>query len=112
MLFTDPFVVTGILSNAEIATRTSVGFYLFVPPGENGRLIAEAGFQRTAQDDVTAACAEMALRWHDARAQYREALEEREGLANFDGLQRFLMTAHQLAADRRLSRIAYVAEKA
>jgi hypothetical protein len=31
LLFTDPTVVTGPLTNAEIAVRSSAGFYLFVP---------------------------------------------------------------------------------
>jgi len=33
----DTMVVTGILSHEELATRSSIGFYLFVPPGENER---------------------------------------------------------------------------
>jgi ubiquinone/menaquinone biosynthesis C-methylase UbiE len=32
LLFTDPITVTGPLTNAEISTRSSAGFYLFVPP--------------------------------------------------------------------------------
>jgi hypothetical protein len=35
----------------------------------------------------------------------------REGQANFDGLQHFLMGVHTLSAERRLSRYAYIAEK-
>ena len=35
----------------------------------------------------------------------------REGQANFDGLQHFLMCVHTLCAERRLSRFAYLAEK-
>ena len=33
LLFTDPITVTGPLTNAEIAVRSSAGFYLFVPNG-------------------------------------------------------------------------------
>src|SRR5207253_7813940 len=44
MLFTDALVVTGILSNGEIATRSSIGPYFFLPAGENERLIETAGF--------------------------------------------------------------------
>ncbi len=38
ILFTDALVVTGALSGDELSTRSSIGFYLFVPPGENERL--------------------------------------------------------------------------
>src|SRR6266480_5021946 len=33
VLFTDPIVVTGQLSNEEIRTRSSIGFFLFTPVG-------------------------------------------------------------------------------
>jgi hypothetical protein len=39
------------------------------------------------------------------------ALVEREGQANFDGLQRFLACVHSLSTDRRLSRYCYLAER-
>ena len=44
MLFTDAMIVTGLVSHEELAVRSSIGFYLFVPPGENERLIDRAGF--------------------------------------------------------------------
>ncbi len=34
ILFTDPITVTGLLSNEEIAIRSSIGYFLFTPPGE------------------------------------------------------------------------------
>src|SRR5260370_39326184 len=43
-LFTDAMIVTGPLTNRELATRSSIGVYLFLPPGENERLISAAGF--------------------------------------------------------------------
>ena len=44
MLFSDALVVGGMISHEEIATRSSIGFYVYSPPGENERLIARAGF--------------------------------------------------------------------
>jgi ubiquinone/menaquinone biosynthesis C-methylase UbiE len=44
MLFSDALVVGGMLSHEEIATRSSIGFYAYSPPGENERLIARADF--------------------------------------------------------------------
>ena len=32
MIFSDALVVGGTLSNEEIATRSLIGYYLFVPP--------------------------------------------------------------------------------
>ena len=110
-LFTDAMVLTGIVSHEELATRSSIGFYLFVPPGVNEALLREAGFVVVEVQDVTANAAEIAARWHDARVRHREALLAREGEANFDGLQRFLSCVHTLSVEKRLSRYAYLAEK-
>ena len=110
-LFTDAMVITGLVSHEELAIRSSIGFYLFLPPGENERLLQDAGFTVLAVDDVTDNAADVARRWHDARKRQEEALVTREGRANFDGLQRFLRCVHTLSADRRLSRYAYLAEK-
>jgi SAM-dependent methyltransferase len=110
-LFTDAMVLTGIVSHEELAIRSSIGFYLFVPPGENERLVEEAGFTLLRVLDVTDNAADVSRRWHDARAQHREALVTREGQAHFDGLQRFLQCVNVLSGQRRLSRYAYLAEK-
>ena len=111
VLFTDAMVLTGIVSQEELATRSSIGFYLFVPPGANEAMLRDAGLAVLAVQDVTANAAEIAARWHDARARHREPLVAREGEANFQGLQRFLRCVHTLSVERRLSRYAYLAEK-
>jgi SAM-dependent methyltransferase len=110
-LFTDALVITGVMSNEELATRSSIGFYVFIPPAENERLLREAGFEVLGVDDVTENAATVARRWHDARERQREPLVAREGQANFDGLQRFLSCVHTVSAERRLSRFAYLASK-
>jgi SAM-dependent methyltransferase len=112
VLFTDALVVTGPITHEEIATRSSIGYYLFVPPGLNEAMLREAGFEILAVKDVTANAAEVASRWHDARARHRVALVAREGETNFEGLQRFLRCVHTLSAERRLSRFAYLAQSA
>ena len=110
-LFTDALVVTGPVSHEEIAARSSIGYYLFVPPGTNEAMLHEAGFELLAVHDVTANAAEIASRWHDARARHRTALVAREGEPNFEGLQRFLQCVHTVSMERRLSRFAYLAER-
>jgi hypothetical protein len=104
-------VLTGIVSHEELAIRSSIGFYLFVPPGENERLLEAAGFTVLGVQDVTANAADVSHRWHEARARHRAALQAREGERNFEGLQRFLTCVHTLSVERRLSRYAYLAEK-
>ena len=111
VLFSDAMVLTGVVSQEELATRSSIGFYLFLPPGENERLLREAGFALLRVDDVTENAALVSGRWRDARERHREALLAREGQANFEGLQRFLACVHTLSVERRMSRFAYLAEK-
>jgi ubiquinone/menaquinone biosynthesis C-methylase UbiE len=103
-LYTDPIVVTGCLSNAEIETRSSIGFFLFTPQGTNEALIRAAGFRLVLTADVTESVSRASRRWYDARAKRREALCELEGEPKFEELQRFLATVHTLASERRLSR--------
>jgi SAM-dependent methyltransferase len=111
MLFTDAMIVTGLVSDEEVATRTSIGFYLLVPPGENERLIATAGFTLISAEDVTEGAAVIARRWREARDSHRAELHAREGADNFDGLQRFLGCVQTLSEQRRMSRFCYLAER-
>lgn len=107
LAFTDPVVVTGPLSNDEIAIRSSIGFFLFVPPGVNERLLADAGFNVTDVVDRTENMAVTAYKRMQARQRYAKDLRIIEGDETFEGQQRFLETASQLATDRRLSRLAF-----
>ena len=111
MLFSDALVVGGMISHEEIATRSSIGFYVYSPPGENERLLKQAGFSRIECTDTTASAARIAKRWHDAREKRKEALAAAEGAANFEGLQRFLSCVHLLTSEKRLLRHLYIASK-
>jgi len=55
MLFTDALVLTGLISNQEIATRSMIGLYFFLPVGANERLIRKAGFKLLWSDNLTEA---------------------------------------------------------
>jgi SAM-dependent methyltransferase len=111
LLFTDPIVVTGLISNEEAAIRSSIGYFLFAPPGEDERLLRAAGFEVLRQEDTTPRVAEVAQRWFEARARYEAELVADEGRETFDGTQRFLNVVHALASERRLSRYAFLARK-
>jgi len=52
-LYTDPVVVTGLVSMEEFATRSSTGYFKFGPPGVNEQLPAEVGFELVTIEDVT-----------------------------------------------------------
>jgi SAM-dependent methyltransferase len=111
VLFTDPIVVTGQLTNEEIRVRSSIGFFLFTPLGHNDRLLTETGFVVREVRDVTEAVASISGKWREARGTRRDALVELEGAEAFEGLQRFLDAVHTLASERRLSRYVYLASK-
>lgn len=109
--FTDPVVVTGAVSSTELALRSSIGFFLFVPRGYTERLLENAGFRLIRVEDASAAAATISARRRDARARVRETLIRIEGEAEFEGLQAFLQAVHDLSASRRLSRLIYHAVK-
>ena len=110
-VFTDPVVITGPVTNDELALRSLVGLFLFVPPGVNEQLISAAGFQLVQQEDVSSNAALVSRRWHDARRRHKDALLQIEGEERFEGLQKFFAAVHRLTSERRLSRIVYLVEK-
>ena len=111
LLYTDPIVVTGIITSEEIATRSSIGFFLFVPAGENQRLLREAGFELVRYEDVTQNEVRTSSRWIAAREKRRDDLIAIEGADTYEGTQAFLRTVHALSKSRRLSRHLFVARK-
>jgi len=111
MLFSDALVVGGMLSHQEIATRSSIGYYVYSPPGENERLLERAGFCQIRVTDTTDNAARIAKRWHDAREKRKEELVASEGNINFEGLQRFLSCVNILTSEKRLLRYLYFASK-
>lgn len=111
ILFTDPIIVTGLLSSEEIATRSSIGYCLFAAPGEDERLIKEAGFELLRREDVTENIAQISKRRYDVRAKRSADLITIEGETTFAGSQRFLAVVHTLSSERRLSRYAFLARR-
>jgi len=109
-LFTDPVVVTGLVTNDELALRSSIGLFVFATAEVNDRLISEAGFRLVAREDATDNAARVASRWHEARAAREADLVALEGRERFEGLQRFFDAVRRLTSERRLSRLAYVVE--
>ena len=100
-----------MVSNEEIATRSSIGFYVYSPPGENERLMERAEFRHITAKDTTDSAARIAKQWYHAREKRKEELVAAEGNTNFEGLQRFLSCVYILTSEKRLLRYLYVASK-
>ena len=110
-LFSDALVIGGIVSDQEIAARSSIGYYEFSPPGENERLLRDAGFEILSVTESSGAAAEIAKRRHDSREKYKTELAAAEGESNYQGQQRFLWCVHQLSSEKRLLRFVYLSRK-
>ena len=102
-VFTDPVVITRPVTNDDLAQRSSIGLFVFTPPGVNEHFIEIAGLKLLRREDVTLNAAVVAGRWH--------RVLEIEGEERFDGLQKFFAAVHRLTSERRLSRVAYLVEK-
>ena len=110
-LFTDPVVITGPVSNEELAARSNIGFFLFVPLEVTKELIEQPGFKLIRCEDVTGNIELTSGRWHASRQKHRENLLKIEGEERFNGLQKFFSTVHKLTSERRLSRFVFLVEK-
>jgi ubiquinone/menaquinone biosynthesis C-methylase UbiE len=111
LLFTDATIITGPLTNAEIAARSSAGFYLFVPGKYDEQVIAQSGLRLHTAENVTQNTADVAERRLTARASRREALIQVEGQQGYEAQQEFLSVAARVAREGRLSRFVFVADK-
>jgi 2-polyprenyl-3-methyl-5-hydroxy-6-metoxy-1,4-benzoquinol methylase len=111
MLFINPITVTGALTNAEIALRSSTSFYLFVPHGYDEGVITKCGLRLLFCEDVTANMAKVAEARHAARAARSQALGEIEGGETYHHEQEFLAVTARIAREGRLSRFLYVAQR-
>ena len=111
MLFTDPITVTGPLTAAEIAARSSIGFFLFVPEGYDEQVIAAVALRLLNKENVTGNMADLAARRGTARAAHEQDLRRIEGDESYEAQQKFFEVAARIAREGRLSRFVYVAEK-
>jgi SAM-dependent methyltransferase len=111
LLVTDPVTITGLVASQELATRSSIGYFDFAPPGEDERLLATAGLRVTSVEDLSETVATVARGRCTARAERAPMLRQLEGDEGFERRQRFLDTVATLARERRVSRFAYLAEK-
>ncbi len=109
LLFTDPIIVTGPITDEEMRIRTSIGYFLMVPRAYDAGLLGEIGFEIEREEDVTGNMALVASRFRDARAAHADGLREVEGADSFERQQVFLDVTARLAGEGRLSRVVFVA---
>jgi len=111
LLFTDPITITGPLTNEEIAIRSSIGFFLFVPVDYDQRVLEECGFKILLREDATQNMADLAARRGAARGARSTTLRKIEGDPTYEGQQKFFEVAARIAKERRLSRFLFIVEK-
>ncbi len=112
LLYTDAVVVTGPLLRDEVIARSpSMGAFVFTPEGHDLPLLRAAGFVDIEVEDVTENIAGVTGRWHEVRERLARELDEVDGPEANAAFQSFLAAAHNLAAERRLSRFAYLARR-
>lgn len=104
-------VLTGPISNAELAARSPSVVFVLLPPGYDERLLGEAGLELLRREDTTASLADIARRHCVARAAHATALRTLEGERVFEELNRYRAVAERLASERRLSHVAFLAQK-
>lgn len=111
-LFTDPITVTGMLRREEMIVRSGgMGEFVFTAPGEDARLLRQAGFDLVQERDATANMAQVAASWRASRASHRAELDAVEGAEANATFDRFLEVVALLAREQRLRRVAYRAER-
>ena len=111
ILYSDPAIVAGQITSEELAARSSMGLLVFSCQGENELLIETAGLRLLRADDGTDTIALVASDLRTERAASERALVATEGREAYDTRQRYLDVVWRLAHERRLARIAFLAEK-
>ncbi len=111
LIFADAAVVTGAISKEEIIIRASQGSFVCVPVGYNEAALQSIGFKVIGSFDTTKIEAEIACNLVRVREKHRTALIREEGAEWFQSRQKFLSVTSELANNRKLSRLFYMASK-
>jgi len=107
--FTDAAVLSGPVSNQEIATRAPLGLTHFVPAGYNEAQLRLAGFANVEVEDRTGSVVGNASGRLAARMRHRSELEAVEGEHEFESQNRYLEMVVALANRGALERFSYLA---
>ena len=94
-----------------ITRSAGMGEFVFTPPGFDEALIRTAGFTDVQVRDHTDKMAKVAINRAAARQRRAADLERIEGAEASASLLKFLDVVAQLARERRLSRLVYMAHR-
>src|SRR3990172_8728540 len=89
LLFTNASVLTGEATHQELSIRGAFSLQVYVAPDVDDRAIESAGLTMVVKEDTTDQVANIAHRWHEARAKLESGLRESEGNEAFERLQGF-----------------------
>ena len=78
LIYTDNFVLTGLVLIHELGRRATIGSHLIVPPGFNEQSIEAVGLNLISCDNRTSTVAGITQRWHAARARRAETCSGRK----------------------------------
>jgi SAM-dependent methyltransferase len=109
-LFTDAGVVTGALSNEDVARRSIHGYTQFSAPGFNEALLDRAGWRVLETEDRTTSALVNAEGRRAARLAHRAELERLEGAGEFERQQQYLETVIEISRRRAVARMMVLAE--
>jgi len=113
LIVTDPCIITGGISDTELAHRSIFGGYFFLPPGLQENLLRQNGFLIIDCEDTTKDnAAVITHRWWHSRENQRQELKLTESEEELNQIQLFLWTCAQLYHDEKLTQYAYYCERA
>lgn len=112
LIYTDPCIISGVISDQELATRAVFGGYCFSPVGVQENLFKECGFTLIKSEDITKNnCEAVSKRWWEARKRNKNALQELESMEEFACIHPFIEMCSQLydstKGPRKLSQYAF-----
>ena len=108
LLFTDQ-VMTGPISNEELAARTPGFYFLLTARGYDEQLLREAGFELLRSEDMTDGLHQLAERHCASRKAHADTLRAAEGEEEFEMQNRYRAVAELLTREHRLSHIVFLA---
>lgn len=112
LMLTDPCLISGGISDEELANRSMFGGYFFLPPGLQEKLLVKSGFSVTHSQDLTIDNAAIIThKWWRSRERRQNELKHMESEEEFDKIQLFLKTCDHLYNHQKMSQIAYYAER-
>lgn len=112
LIFTDPCVITGIMSTHEIATRASFGEYYFSTLDAQIRLFNNTGFELIKVENITDSnAALLSRRWQKSREYFKDELQQLETNEEYECIEKFIYMCNKIysgsEAHRKLSQFAY-----